>query len=169
MSPSLNCVSAVIDITVKISLLAFHRQREHGARASRWFLVTDQTFNMAPSCSRTTDPDKTLDVSTGLDVTIERQCRPLRSAWPRDINVAQAAVQSTDSHVALSGNMGHRHQLKPQVWQTMDLVMAFGGSRGPDITMASGDTICSLCKPRSVFIVSLFYVESKVLCNLGWV
>jgi hypothetical protein len=47
--------------------------------------------------------------------------------------------------------------------RTMDLVMAFGSSRGPDISMTSGGPTCIYCKPHSVFV----YFENKVLCNLG--
>lgn len=89
----LNCVSGVIYVTAKVASLFF---QSVGAqiRNPTWFLVTAQTTNMAPDCSRT------------MDTT-----RPSEAAWTTDINmVSEVAVQATPVNMAPSGSMIHRYQ-----------------------------------------------------------
>lgn len=86
-----------------------------------WFLGTAQITNMAPSCSRTMDPDKTLRGS--LDHRhhhgLRWQRRLLRSvwspdaAWPKAINIASGCSPDHRVCMAFGNSVDHRHQRRP--------------------------------------------------------
>lgn len=63
------------------------------------------------------------------------------SVQPPDINMAPGAAQTRDVCMAFRGNMGHEHQHRLYGCRTMDPDVALRGSRGQDITMASGSSV----------------------------
>lgn len=110
---------------------------------STWFLVTAQTTNMAPSCSRTTNPDKALrgNPDYGHQHGLKWQHRPLTLIWtpvtarPIDTNMASGSIidhgwisvwpsvatQTSD----INPVPGHIRTTKPH--NTLSGIMDYGG------------------------------------------
>lgn len=78
-------------------------------------------MNIAPSCSRPTEPDKALrgSILCGYNHRLRSQCRLLISRWPM---VVTNSVDSTCLQDAM---------------QTMEICMVFSGKYGPQISIQS--------------------------------
>lgn len=77
-------------------------------------------INTNPSHSRTMNPDMALSSSPGLNETMAPGGRngPPRSAWLQQQHgstLPQVMAQTQGIHLALGGNMGHRHQWRLQL------------------------------------------------------